>query len=176
MQSNYVVRTQWCQVKIPFSLCIAMPTLRIPLRAHSRGRKLWVRSLIALFIIFVLTYSAQVVLTFIGSSPSSGRLNCEWLTNSFRENYKENQRTKKQSLVFIFHYADFLEGDEHLKLGYIVNTPACRILNISAWDKSILPFLSNVSQRSDCHKNRKWTYTENSVKIKNQFIFDTKNI
>jgi hypothetical protein len=59
---------------------------------------------------------------------------------------------------------DFLEVEEYIELGYIVKTPSCNILNISAWDKAILPLLKSELTRENCHAQvRQWTYTEGSV-------------
>ena len=61
-------------------------------------------------------------------------------------------------------YADFLEIEDYAELGYIVDTPTCNILNISAWDKSILPFLTPERSRPNCHAQlRQWTYTDGTV-------------
>src|SRR5690348_14766537 len=62
---------------------------------------------------------------------------------------------------------DFLEAEEHAKLGYVVNTTNCRILNISAWDTSLISVISSyLKPPVNCSAQiKKWTYVEGQVAI-----------
>jgi hypothetical protein len=66
----------------------------------------------------------------------------------------------------MYELVDFLEAEEYSKLGFIVNTPTCKILNVSVWDKAILPFVGDSSGSSSsakdlrCNLNRQWTYVD----------------
>jgi hypothetical protein len=60
--------------------------------------------------------------------------------------------------------SDFLSLGEYERLGFVVETSACRIPALDPFHPSILPFLNKDSPPTDCRtQSRAWTYVNKSV-------------